>query len=186
MSSHSYEDVKPLSERERQQLALPPNAPLRVLSFDIETMVPKDNSFPNPIRESVIQISSVVARRCCKPAVFFLHNGMGTQLTYPHLLDPSNGLPEDPFFRCVFTLNTCAAISGCTVFSFRDEVELLNEWRKFMISMDPDVVAGHNILRFDIPYLLLRAAQHGLEDFKVLGRLTGSYLGQFWQGVVTN
>ena len=62
----SVEDLKPLSDGERQRLGLPVDAPRRVLSFDIETMVPADNSFPHPEKESVIQISSVVACRSCE------------------------------------------------------------------------------------------------------------------------
>ncbi|KAJ3537162.1 hypothetical protein NMY22_g5712 [Coprinellus aureogranulatus] len=145
----SCEYIKACSNADKQRYGLPAYAPLRVLSFDIETMVPADESFPQPGSESVIQISSVVGRRCYA-------------LNHP---------AEEFFFRCVFTLNSCAAIPGCTIFPFNTEAELLNGWRRFIINMDPDIIMGHNIFRFDLPYLLLRAKHLNLEDFSILGRL---------------
>ena len=46
-------------------------------------------------------------------------------------------------------------------------------WKDFVIEVDPDVMTGYNIARFDIPYLLLRAKKLQLDKFPFLGRLCG-------------
>jgi len=37
--------------------------------------------------------------------------------------------------------------------------------------VDADVITGYNILNFDFPYLLDRAAKLGVKEFPYLGRL---------------
>ena len=71
-------------------------APLRILSFDIECAGRK-GIFPEPEKDSVIQIANMVIRQGDK----------------------------DPFIRNVFTLNTCATIVGCQILSFDNEKDLL-------------------------------------------------------------
>lgn len=76
-----------------------------------------------------------------------------------------------PFIRNVFTLNTCAHIVGSQVLEFKDERQLLLEWRKFVETVDPDMIIGYNISNFDLPYLLDRAKALKIPDFAFLGRL---------------
>lgn len=78
-----------------------------------------------------------------------------------------------PFVRNVFTLNTCAHIVGSQVLEFKDERQLLLEWRKFVEKADPDVIIGYNISNFDLPYLLDRARALKVPEFGYLGRLVG-------------
>jgi DNA polymerase delta subunit 1 len=78
-----------------------------------------------------------------------------------------------PFVRNVFTLNTCAHIVGSQVLEFKDERQLLLEWRKFVEEVDPDMLIGYNISNFDLPYLLDRAKALKIPDFAFLGRLQG-------------
>ncbi|KAF6755771.1 delta DNA polymerase [Ephemerocybe angulata] len=146
----SYEDIELVSDGDRS--TLPEIAPLRVMSMDIETMVPPSNGFPRPTQEQVIQIACTVSLR-----------------RYSTNAETAAEF-EQPFFRCVFALDSVAKIPGCQIFSFEDERDLLSEWRKFVINMDPDLIVGHNILKFDIPFLLLRASHLGLKDFALLGR----------------
>ena len=75
--------------------------------------------------------------------------------------------------RNVFTLNTCAHIVGSQVLEFKDERQLLLEWRKFVEKTDPDMIIGYNISNFDLPYLLDRAKALKIPDFAHLGRLVG-------------
>ena len=59
--------------------------------------------------------------------------------------------------RTVLTLNTCAAIPGAEVRSFKTEKELLIEFQKLIQIIDPDFFIGYNIINFDFPYILNRA-----------------------------
>ncbi|AFR94130.2 DNA polymerase delta subunit 1 [Cryptococcus neoformans C23] len=117
-------------------------APLRVLSFDIECAGRK-GIFPEANVDPVIQIAAMVTR----------HG------------------ESKPFVRNVFTLNTCAHIVGSQVLEFKDERRLLLEWRKFVETVDPDMIIGYNISNFDLPYLLDRAKALKIPDFAFLGRL---------------
>lgn len=44
------------------------------------------------------------------------------------------------------------------------------EWEKIIRIIDPDIITGYNIINFDLPYILKRAAVLGLKDFGRLGR----------------
>jgi DNA polymerase delta subunit 1 len=80
---------------------------------------------------------------------------------------------HQPFLRTIFTLSSCLPIEGSQVFSYDTEEEMLMAWKDFVIKVDPDVMTGYNIGRFDIPYLLLRAQKLKLDKFPFLGRLRG-------------
>lgn len=135
-------------------------APLRVLSFDIECAGRK-GIFPEANVDPVIQIAAMVTRHgqffCLLKQAF-------------SLIKVSSG-ESKPFIRNVFTLNTCAHIVGSQVLEFKDERQLLLEWRKFVETVDPDMIIGYNISNFDLPYLLDRAKALKIPDFAFLGRL---------------
>lgn len=118
------------------------NAPLRILSFDIECAGRK-GIFPEPEHDQVIQIANVVSR---------------------------SG-ESRPFVRNVFTVNTCASITGSEIFEHEDERDMLRAWRDFIVKVDPDVMIGYNTTNFDFPYLLDRAKALKVEDFPYFGRL---------------
>lgn len=88
-----------------------------------------------------------------------------------HFLIMMSSGESKPFIRNVFTLNTCAHIVGSQVLEFKDERQLLLEWRKFVETVDPDMIIGYNISNFDLPYLLDRAKALKIPDFAFLGRL---------------
>ena len=119
-------------------------APYRVLSFDIECMGRK-GVFPEAEIDPVIQIASQIWE---------------------------NGASK-PLVRTVMTLDTCAPIAGAQVLSFRTERELLEAWKEFVVATDPDVLTGYNIVNFDLPYLIDRAAALQVESFPWLGRVRG-------------
>lgn len=75
------------------------SAPIRRLSFDIECSGRK-GIFPEPEHDSVIQIANYVTAY-----------GSETEIA-----------------KVVFTLLSCAPISGATVMSFETEEDLLAEW----------------------------------------------------------
>lgn len=118
-------------------------APFRVLSFDIEC-AGRPGIFPSPDTDPVIQIANIIA--------------------------VAGGEQE---IKNIFVLGTCAPIVGATVISFATEEELLDAWARFVRESDPDILTGYNIVGFDIPYLLNRAAALKVEKFPLLGRLNG-------------
>jgi len=119
-------------------------APLRILSFDIECYNPEGKGFPKADSSPVIQI-----------AVYLKVHGC-----------------EKPLSHAIWTLNTCNAIAGATVYPFETEEELLLSFRQFLQDVDPDVITGYNINNFDLPYLLDRAETKGISyQFCKLGRL---------------
>ncbi|HYI24394.1 MAG TPA: 3'-5' exonuclease, partial [Thermomicrobiales bacterium] len=43
------------------------------------------------------------------------------------------------------------------------EADLLERMVQIVVRLDPDVIEGHNIFQFDLPYLVERARQSGVE-----------------------
>lgn len=117
-------------------------APVRILSFDIECAGRK-GVFPEPEKDSVIQIANMVI----------------------------NQGDNDPFIRNVLTLNSCAPIVGSHVLSYKREQDMLQAWSDFVKKVDPDIITGYNVVNFDLPYLLNRAAALKVQSFSFLGRV---------------
>ncbi|KAL4573630.1 hypothetical protein LXL04_020444 [Taraxacum kok-saghyz] len=61
---------------------------------------------------------------------------------------------EQPFVKNVLTLKSCSPIVGVDVMSFDTEREVLLAWRDFVREIDPDIIIGYNICKFDLPYLI--------------------------------
>ncbi|CAM6083744.1 unnamed protein product [Calypogeia fissa] len=120
-------------------------APFRILSVDIECAGRKGH-FPEADKDPVIQIGNMVTVQ-----------GSG-----------------QPMIRNVITLKTCSPIVGVDVMSFDNEKEVLLAWRDFVREVDPDIIIGYNICKFDLPYLLDRAGTLKVVDFPLLGRIKKS------------
>ncbi|KAL7067947.1 putative DNA polymerase family B [Cryptosporidium serpentis] len=120
--------------------------PVRVLSFDIECVKKTGTGFPEPEKDPVIQISSVVTH-----------------------LDS-----EEPICNVIFTLKECAAVAGAFVLWFDKEQDLLLAWREFVVSIDPDILTGYNCINFDMFYLFERAKIFDLKNFFYLSRITNT------------
>ncbi|MCL7039062.1 hypothetical protein MKW94_030269 [Papaver nudicaule] len=120
-------------------------APFRILSFDIECAGRKGH-FPEPIHDPVIQVANLVTLQ-----------GEG-----------------QPFVRNVMTLKSCSPIVGVDVMSFETEREVLLAWKDFIRDVDPDIIIGYNICKFDLPYLIERAEALKIPEFPILGRIRNS------------
>ena len=96
-------------------------APLRILSFDIEC-AGRPGVFPEAEKDPVIQIANHVT------------------------LQGENA----PVFKNVFTLDTCASISGAQVVSFEKEADMLKAWSEFVRQCDPDLMTGYNIAAIEL------------------------------------
>ncbi|CAG7823167.1 unnamed protein product, partial [Allacma fusca] len=51
---------------------------------------------------------------------------------------------------------------------------MLDAWRKFVVTTDPDVLTGYNINKFDIPFLLDRARVIRASKLPYFGRIVKS------------
>ncbi|CAL9110688.1 unnamed protein product [Musa textilis] len=121
-------------------------APFRILSFDIECAGRK-GLFPEPTHDPVIQ-----------------------QIANSVTLQGD----DHPFIRNVMTLKSCSPIVGVDVMSFDTEREVLLAWRDFVREIDPDIIIGYNICKFDLPYLIERAEALKIGEFPLLGRIRNS------------
>ena len=120
-------------------------APMRILSFDIEC-AGRPGVFPEPEHDRVIQIANHVVLQGDTKAVV----------------------------KNVFCLKECAPISGAQVLSFDTEEQLLKSWHAFVLACDADIITGYNIVNFDLPYLINRAAALKISSFPYLGRIRGA------------
>ncbi|KAL8110491.1 DNA polymerase delta catalytic subunit isoform X2 [Apium graveolens] len=120
-------------------------APFRILSFDIECAGRK-GLFPEPTHDPVIQVANLVTLQG----------------------------EAQPFIRNVMTLKSCSPIVGVDVMSFETEKEVLLAWRDLIREVDPDIIIGYNICKFDLPYLIQRAEALGIAEFPILGRVRNS------------
>ncbi|KAJ7945210.1 DNA polymerase [Quillaja saponaria] len=120
-------------------------APFRILSFDIECAGRKGH-FPEPTHDPVIQVANLVTLQG----------------------------EDQPLIRNVMTLKSCSPIVGVDVMSFDTEREVLLAWRDFIRQVDPDIIIGYNICKFDLPYLIERAETLKISEFPLLGRIKSS------------
>jgi len=114
------------------------NAPLRILSFDIECNS-KDGGFPQArkLGDPVIQIGS----------------------TYTYL---GKSIPYRQHIVC---LKNTSPVENALVESYDTEEEMILAWKKEVIDYDCDIITGYNIFGFDESYIYDRCKIHlDLED----------------------
>lgn len=116
-----------------------------IASFDIEC-TSEDGEFPKPYRENdaIIQIGTTIYEYGTNKCV-------------------------DKF---IATLNACAPIKDVTVKSYKTEKQLLIGWAKYIALVDPDILTGYNIFKFDWEYIYERAKMNNCETeiLKILSR----------------
>jgi DNA polymerase elongation subunit (family B) len=66
--------------------------------------------------------------------------------------------------RHLFTFNTCAEIPGAVVHAYKDEEEMIEEWFKWLVKVNPDELVGYNVFGFDERYLWERCEVSGLTE----------------------
>jgi len=114
------------------------NAPLRILSFDIECNS-KDGGFPQARKKGdpVIQIGS----------------------TYTYLGQ------SIPYRQHIVCLKKTSPVNGAIVESYGTEEEMILAWKKEIIDNDCDIITGYNIFWFDEAYIYNRCKEHLDLDF---------------------
>lgn len=128
------------------------NAPIRVLSFDIES-VSLQGGFPDAASDYIITICS---------SLYIL-----TQST-----------ADTPHANVALVLKSCAPIVGADVFCFDTEYELLLAFNYLIQLFDPDIFTGYNIDGFDFNYIFKRAEVGQVSAQSLLGSMgTDQLLG---------
>ena len=75
---------------------------------------------------------------------------------------------DDIIYKNIITLNTCDKIEDVDVIECKTEKELLMEWKRIFININPDVLIGYNICGFDMEYIWLRVLENNiLDDFSI-------------------
>lgn len=126
-------------------------ATLRILGIDIECI--KDEGMPDARRNPVIIIGAVAAKAI---------NGVVDPALTRNLVFswyPSSGVP-----------GVSNVEGACDVITAATETDMFMAFGAFLAAFDPDVYVGHNIVGFDIPYLVTRANELGVEEVMYMGR----------------
>lgn len=124
--------------------------PLLDLSFDIETTT-LDPQDPKALTLTICAQASLMHADRIEPLKRYIFQLGVVDPQYPMLVEHRRTIdvvlhefPCDPKNRA-----SCLAA----------EREMLLEWARLLQQLDPDTITGHNILRFDVPYLYERASQ---------------------------
>jgi DNA polymerase delta subunit 1 len=70
----------------------------------------------------------------------------------------------------VLVLKGCSAISGVDIKETEDESKLLEMFEELILSYDPDIIIGYNIINFDLSFILDRSAKLKMKNFGHFGR----------------
>lgn len=149
-----YEDARVDFEVRCNYLSLVPFhddsiAPLRNVTFDLE--MAKTQGMPTYDKNPIITISAVCGE--------YVNGAPGRKRRV--LLHYGTSEPSDYI---------CPA-NGDRQISFSNELSMLNGFGSLLLAFNPDFIAGHNIMNFDIPYLVQRAHLLQAEDsVQFLGR----------------
>jgi DNA polymerase elongation subunit (family B) len=125
-------------------------APLRVLGIDIECV--KDEGLPNPRTNAVI-IIGVIA---CRAVNGLVQPESMQNVIFTWYMPGSGGVAATP------NVHHMVAVSS--------ELEMFMAFGAFLTSYDPDIYVGHNVVGFDIPYLVTRASILGVNEVMFMGR----------------
>ncbi|KAH8029859.1 hypothetical protein HPB51_004894 [Rhipicephalus microplus] len=60
------------------------------------------------------------------------------------------------FEKCVFVVGSCDSVEDVDVRCYDSETRMLEEFRKHVVSTDPDIITGYKVRSFDWPYILDR------------------------------
>jgi DNA polymerase elongation subunit (family B) len=119
--------------REVNPIVKTQNAPLRIMSFDLECLS-TDGGFPQARRagDKILQIGS----------------------TYTYLGEST------PYRQHIVCLNETDPLDNIIVESYNDERDLVKGWIDEIIKSDCDIITGYNIFFFDEPYIYERCLDH--------------------------
>lgn len=123
---------------------------IRIMGFDIECL--KDAGLPDAKKQPVIVICAIIC-----VAV----HGIIDKSSYKYV-GFTWYIPGKP--------RTAPIPNADTMIETDSEAEMLDAFGKFMHRWDPDILVGHNITGFDIPYLVNRANVLNVKSLLYMGR----------------
>uniref|UniRef100_A0AC34G9C5 DNA-directed DNA polymerase family B exonuclease domain-containing protein n=1 Tax=Panagrolaimus sp. ES5 TaxID=591445 RepID=A0AC34G9C5_9BILA len=101
---------------------------MKILSFDIECAAQCPDKFPDPSTDPIIQIACITK---------------------------VEGSSQSS--KTCFAVGTCVKFDDVNLVVVSDEKELLIKWAEFVQFVDPDVLVGYNIIKFDLLYIFKRS-----------------------------
>ena len=143
----TYEsDVKPevkytidyYLQREKEE----PTVPLKKMFFDIEVFNNFSKAFPNP-KQAVAPINAISFK-------------VDSNKTQAYIVEPTN-----------FKEVVLDKFDTYDITFFKNEKELLYAFMDFVRKTEPDVLAGWNVIGFDIPYIYNRLLKKGMDVNKM-------------------
>lgn len=153
--------------------------PLVNMAFDGEMESDKSNihltgrgGFPTPRNSAILQWSTILWRedrtRELHKYVFVLNPLSCSPRAHDRRLDPDliesttdPPAPIDSYFK--YPHENDPNLSKVTVFEYTSEHEMLEDICEFSLAVMPDVVWGHNSNAFDIPFMIERCRELGIE-----------------------
>lgn len=125
-------------------------APLRVIGIDIECI--KTEGMPDPRHNPIIIIGTIT----CEAINGVIVPDSMRNIVFTWFLPGSGGVDAIPSVHRVIATD--------------NEIDMVRAFGKFMTAFDPDMIVGHNITGFDIPYIVTRANTLGAEEAMYMGR----------------
>jgi len=122
-------------------------APWKLLAYDLECLPGANGSFPDAKRDPIVTIGVVTSH--------------GQHVWTLKDISPYEPSTMEDGFR-----------TDIEIHSFDSEPQMLLDFTKFIKSYDPDFILGHNVNRFDNPYIFDRMTRFGIDHIE-WGRVTG-------------
>lgn len=76
---------------------------------------------------------------------------------------------DEIIYKNIITLDTCDPIPDTDVITCKTEKQVLMEWKKLIMSLNPDILTGYNIFGFDMEYMYNRALENNIIDEFISG-----------------
>lgn len=112
---------------------------MKTIFFDLETTGLSSTT------ESILEIAAVV-----------IDSDFNTIDTFQSFINPGKPIP--------YIITKLTGITDQTVKGAKTEYIVLNEFMNFVKKHNPDIVAGHNIKRFDLTWIKAKTNKYGIEN----------------------
>jgi DNA polymerase elongation subunit (family B) len=174
-----YSDIKACDQYapENNNMYSNPVVGVRILSFDIEC-IGRNCRFPDPKKDPLVTINVYATKDSRYPTIF-------SSKEEDYTKDPTKLHERDKVISVCFSVSSSEfernspqkkVLRGYsdpnpTVYSFKDEKQMLTAFCQFINVFDPDIITGYNSSIFDIPQIVQRCQILGIEEALYCSRL---------------